>query len=73
MDNRKRSILKAITWRLTGTLDTFLLSWIITGKPKVAASISVAELITKTLLYYLHERIWNKVKYGRKQDEDFVI
>ncbi len=73
MENRKRSILKAITWRITGTIDTFLLSWIITGKPKVAATISLAELITKTLLYYLHERVWNKIKYGRKQDEDFVI
>lgn len=74
MENRKRSIFKAISWRITGTMDTFLLSWLITGKPKIAASISIAELITKTLLYYLHERVWNKIKYGRrKMDDDYVI
>ncbi|MEJ5264149.1 MAG: DUF2061 domain-containing protein [Bacteroidales bacterium] len=73
MENRKRSLLKAISWRMLGTLDTMIISWIITGKLVLAISIGTTELITKTLLYYTHERIWNKIKFGRKADEDYVI
>jgi uncharacterized membrane protein len=61
-----RSAAKAITWRITGTADTFLISLLITKKPIVAASIASFEVITKTFLYYFHERIWNKISWGRK-------
>ncbi|OGV51144.1 MAG: hypothetical protein A2017_17810 [Lentisphaerae bacterium GWF2_44_16] len=60
-----RSILKAISWRLIGTLDTIFLSWIITGKITIAVSIGMFELFTKMFLYYLHERGWNKIKFGK--------
>ncbi len=73
MEDRKRSILKAVSWRLTGTIDTFIVSLIITRKPLIALSIGAFEVFTKTLLYYFHERAWNKVKFGRKAKEDFVI
>jgi uncharacterized membrane protein len=53
-----KSILKSITWRIIGTIDTILISYFITGKFKLAVSIGAIELITKILLYYLHERIW---------------
>lgn len=64
--SRSRSALKAITWRIIGTLDTFLISLFITKKPIVAASIASFEVVTKTILYYFHERGWNKIKWGRK-------
>ena len=54
----KRHILKTITWRIIGTLDTMLLSYIITGNIVTGIKISLFELITKLVLYYLHERIW---------------
>jgi uncharacterized membrane protein len=73
MENRKRSIAKAISWRALGTIDTMLISWLITGKLVLAVSIGTTELLTKTLLYYVHERIWNRIKFGRKADEDYVI
>jgi uncharacterized membrane protein len=73
MENRKRSIAKAISWRAFGTIDTMLISWLITGKLVLAVSIGTTELLTKTLLYYVHERIWNRIKFGRKADEDYVI
>ena len=73
MENRKRSIVKAISWRMLGTIDTMLISWLITGKLVLAVSIGTTELLTKTLLYYVHERIWNRIKFGRKADEDYVI
>jgi len=60
-----RSALKAITWRATGTADTFLIAWIITGKPLVAGSIATLEVLTKTFLYYFHERLWNLSNWGR--------
>ncbi|MCG8701635.1 MAG: DUF2061 domain-containing protein, partial [Bacteroidales bacterium] len=53
-------------WRVTGTLDTFLVSYLITGKIKFALSISLVEVITKMTLYYFHERVWNKIKFGRE-------
>ena len=66
MATRSRSAAKAITWRMTGTADTFIISLLITKKPVVAASIASLEVLTKTILYYFHERIWNKVSWGRK-------
>ena len=58
MVGRKRHLLKTITWRIIGTLDTMVLSWIITGNWKWGVAIGGVELITKMVLYYLHERAW---------------
>jgi uncharacterized membrane protein len=63
---KSRSLVKTITWRLLGSLDTFLLSWLITGKAKLALSIASVEVLTKLILYYWHERVWNLIKWGRK-------
>jgi uncharacterized membrane protein len=64
-DSNARSIAKAITWRITGTIDTFLISWLITGQPVIALSISAVEVLTKIGLFWFHERIWNRVKWGQ--------
>ena len=63
---KTRSILKTLSWRIVGTLDTMFLGWIITGDPTVGLKIGALELITKFVLYYFHERIWLKIKYGIK-------
>ena len=63
---KQRSALKAITWRIIGTADTFVISWAITKEPVTAGAIASFEVFTKTILYYFHERGWNKVKWGRK-------
>ncbi|MFH1801120.1 MAG: DUF2061 domain-containing protein [Candidatus Omnitrophota bacterium] len=60
-----RSVAKAVSWRVTGTVDTVVISWIITGHVKVALSIGLVEVFTKMFLYYLHERIWNRIQAGR--------
>jgi uncharacterized membrane protein len=62
--SRRRHIAKTISWRLVGTMDTMLLAWIITGNPVTGLKIGLAEVITKMILYYLHERIWYRVDYG---------
>lgn len=64
---KTRSVLKAISWRVVGTLDTMALGWIITGSPLVGLKIGGLELVTKFLLYYIHERIWLKNKYGTRK------
>ena len=65
-ESRKRHIAKTITWRGVGTLDTMILSWVITGNPFTGLKIGVSELLTKMILYYLHERVWYRVDYGLK-------
>ena len=64
-DTPTRSLAKAVSWRVTGTIDTFLLSWLITGELKLAGAIALTEVITKIFLYWLHERVWNKVTWGK--------
>jgi uncharacterized membrane protein len=66
----KRHIAKAITWRVIGTLDTIILSWIITGNPYTGMKIGFSEVITKMVLYYLHERIWFNIKAGVTKNGD---
>ncbi|NNC51386.1 MAG: DUF2061 domain-containing protein [Flaviramulus sp.] len=60
-----RSMVKSLSWRTIGTLDTILISWLITGKFDLALSIGGIELVTKMVLYFFHERIWNSIKWGK--------
>lgn len=62
--SRKRHLAKTFTWRILGTLDTMLLSFLITGNPMMGLKIGFAEVLTKMLLYYFHERIWYKINLG---------
>ena len=65
-ETHTRSILKAISWRTLGTLDTFAISWFFTGKVEIAGSIAGLEIVTKIAWYYLHERVWAAVSWGRR-------
>lgn len=66
--SRKRHLFKTFTWRALGTIDTILLSWFISGDPTIGLSIGGAELVTKMILYYFHERAWFRFsKYGIKK------
>ena len=67
LESRKRHIVKAITWRIIGTVDTMILAWVISGNPLFGLKIGFAEVLTKMLLYYVHERIWYKFNYGLGQ------
>jgi uncharacterized membrane protein len=64
-----RSLVKAVSWRLTGSLDTMIISFLITGRIKWALSISGIELFTKVFLYFVHERVWNRISFGRIRGE----
>ena len=67
VDKPYRSIVKTLSWRVTGTIDTILVAWLITGKIGFALSIGGVEVVTKIILYYFHERIWNKIDFGREK------
>jgi len=63
-ETRKRSIVKAVSWRTLGSIDTFVLGWLFTGSAKAAGAIASTEVFTKMVIYYLHERGWSLVNWG---------
>jgi uncharacterized membrane protein len=60
-----RSVIKALSWRIVGTLDTLVVSYVLTGEIALATSIASVDFLTKLILYFFHERIWNKIKWGK--------
>jgi uncharacterized membrane protein len=66
-ETHSRSVLKAISWRTLGTLDTFAISWFFTGRVEIAGSIAGVEIVTKIAWYYLHERVWAAIPWGRRR------
>jgi uncharacterized membrane protein len=64
-DTAVRSLAKAVSWRITGTVDTFLISWLITGHVLLASGIALTEILTKIFLFWMHERVWNRITWGK--------
>jgi uncharacterized membrane protein len=60
-----RSVIKSISWRIIGTLDTVVISYLVTGTLTFALSIGAIELVTKMGLYVVHERFWNRIFWGK--------
>ena len=61
-DSNLKSLAKTISWRVVGTIDTMIVSYFITGETAMALSIGSVEVVSKMILYYLHERVWSGVK-----------
>ncbi len=66
---KKRSIVKTFSWRIIATTDTFLIAWFLTGDFKIGLGIAGIEVVTKMVLYYLHERGWASLDWGMEEDE----
>ena len=66
-EKHHRSLVKAVTWRITGSVDTLVITYLITGQLKWAFYVSGVELFTKIFLYYVHERAWHKIKWGKTE------
>jgi uncharacterized membrane protein len=69
----KRHVAKTITWRILGTTDTMVIGWIITGNILIGLKIGGVEMITKMILYFIHERLWYRSNIGlphRKPEND---
>lgn len=65
MESKTRAIAKALSWRAVATVTTGLIAWAVTGNLEVAASIGVLGVLFKLMEYYLHERLWNRLGFGR--------
>ena len=64
-DLQKRIIVKTLTWRVTASLTTFVIAWVLTGDLLIGATIGSIEAIAKIFLYYFHERIWNNISWAK--------
>jgi uncharacterized membrane protein len=64
-DLKKRTIVKTLTWRITASLTTFIIAWMLTGDLLIGFSIGSIEAFAKIFLYYFHERIWNDIKWAK--------
>ena len=73
IESRRRSLVKSMSWRITATITTTIISFIVTGNVTLAFQIGFFELVTKMGLYYFHERLWIKIKFGLKSPVDYQI
>jgi uncharacterized membrane protein len=64
------SLVKGISWRIVGTIDTIMIAWLVTGKIHMAVSIGSVEIFTKIALYYLHDRAWEGFKTKKKNQNE---
>lgn len=65
METHVRSVAKAVSWRIVATLTTVLLVYLFTGNLVVSGGVGLTELLSKLLIYYVHERVWNAIGFGR--------
>ena len=73
METQARSIAKAFSYRILGSLTTALIVFAVSGKLKESAGIGLADMVSKIGLYFLHERIWNKISIGRPKEPEYEI
>ena len=73
MESHLRSIFKAISWRAGGTVVTFLTAWLITGQIDDAAKIGVVDTLLKIGVFYVHERFWNRLPFGKMKPPEYQI
>ena len=73
MESHRRSIAKAVSYRVFATMLTFLIAWALTGELTIGLQIGVLDGVTKLLGYFLHERAWARVKWGRPKGPEYEI
>lgn len=73
IETKRRSIIKAISWRLFATMTTVIIIYIFFGRLDLALFAGVLESISKIVIYFVHERLWNKVNFGKKKLEPFNL
>jgi uncharacterized membrane protein len=73
IESHYRSIVKALSWRFVATVITFFVSWILTGRLTLAVEIGLADTILKLGAYYSHERLWNRLDFGKQRPPEYQI
>ncbi len=65
VEQKRRSLVKALTWRAIATATTMTLVFLFTGEMSLAVGVGALDIIFKLIFYYVHERAWNKLSWGR--------
>jgi uncharacterized membrane protein len=73
MESHYRSIIKAVTWRAGGTVVTFAVAWAVTGDLTLSAGIGILDSTVKIAAFYFHERLWNRLNFGRLKPPEYQI
>jgi adenylylsulfate kinase len=73
IEQKRRSLIKTISWRFWATLTTTALVFLFVGEVKIAVAIGGIEILVKMVLYFLHERWWNKIRFGKKEIKPAVL
>ena len=73
MESHIRSIAKAITWRTGGTVVTFIVAWSFTGNLRLATGIGLIDTVVKVGAFYAHERLWNRLQFGKQKAPEYQI
>ena len=73
MESHLRTIVKALTWRLGGLVMTVAVAWVVTRRADFAASIGLVDTALKIVAYYVHERVWLRIRFGRVQPAEYEI
>lgn len=73
MDTHRRSILKTVSWRLVATLITGAVTFALTGRIDFAITVGLADTFVKFFLYYVHERMWSRIRFGRIRVPEYEI
>jgi len=68
-EHPKRSVTKSITWRVTASIATLIMVFLVTGSVKFAISLGIIEVFVKMTIYYFHERAWNNISWGVLDEE----
>lgn len=66
MESHSRTLMKSITWRIIAVIVAFIVAYAFTRKPLESGGIAIVANLINMIIYYIHERIWNKISFGRK-------
>jgi len=73
LESHKRSIAKTISWRVAATLITGVVTYFLTGRLDFAVTVGLADTLVKFFIYYVHERMWTRISYGKVRPLDYQI
>jgi adenylylsulfate kinase len=73
LDTHKRTFLKTVSWRVLASFTTTGVTFVLTGRLDLAISVGVADSVVKFFIYYLHERMWSRSRYGQIREPEYEI
>lgn len=73
MESHLRSIAKAVSWRIGGSIFTALIAWVLTQEAATATAIGLADMVVKIVAFYVHERLWERIPFGRPRPPEYEI